>query len=174
MNNAVTLHTMANLAFTIANQSRFKESTAMLKLALSKQQKILGPEHPETLKTAGHLSASLWGLGLGADAEALTRQTLATWQKLVPDDHPCAVQSAADLEFITSGRARGALEVLDGYSRVLKALQPSGPAVAVRVSLCAIHDDCRECQTGASCTYRHAAHQMRLANETCPHTCVCV
>jgi hypothetical protein len=121
MNNAVTLHTMANLAFTIANQSRFKESTAMLKLALSKQQKILGPEHPETLKTAGHLSASLWGLGLGADAEALTRQTLATWQKLVPDDHPCAVQSAADLEFITSGRARGALEVLDGYSRVLKA-----------------------------------------------------
>ena len=118
---------MANLAFTIANQSRFKESTAMLKLALSKQQKILGPEHPETLKTAGHLSASLWGLGLGADAEALTRQTLATWQKLVPDDHPCAVQSAADFEFITSGRARGALEVLDGYSRVLKA-RSSPPA----------------------------------------------
>ena len=127
MNNAVTLHTMANLAFTIANQSRFKESTAMLKLALSKQQKILGPEHPETLKTAGHLSASLWGLGLGADAEALTRQTLATWQKLVPDDHPCAVQSAADLEFITSGRARGALEVLDGYSRVLKARSSTAP-----------------------------------------------
>jgi hypothetical protein len=128
MNNAVTLHTMANLAFTLTNQSRFKESTAMLKLVLSKQQKILGLEYPETLKTAGHLSASLWGLGLGADAEALTRQTLATWQKLVPDDHPCALHSAADLEFITSGHARGALEVLDGYSRGTKgALQPSRP-----------------------------------------------
>jgi hypothetical protein len=59
--------------------------------------RTLGPDHPDTLKSANNLAACLWALGDAAGARTLYEDTLARIRRVLGDDHPDTLKSANGL-----------------------------------------------------------------------------
>lgn len=57
------------------------------------RQRVLGPEHPDTLRSMNHLAATLMQEGHYAEAEKLERQTLETRRRVLGPEHPDTLYS---------------------------------------------------------------------------------
>jgi tetratricopeptide (TPR) repeat protein len=93
--------------------SRFNESREMHAEVHAEQSRILGPDHPHTLMTAGSLAADLRALGLYRDALALDQATRPAWVDRYGDDHLLSLRATTNLavSFRLSGDVRAALQL---------------------------------------------------------------
>ena len=58
------------------NEGRFSDAEALQRQTIDIQRRVLGPEHPQTLKITGHRAESLEGEGHYPEAERLDKQVL--------------------------------------------------------------------------------------------------
>ena len=65
--------------------------------ALAAQRRVLGPEHPETLRTSHNLAWSLGKLGQHAEAELLLQSVLEGHQRALGPEHDDALRAAVAL-----------------------------------------------------------------------------
>jgi tetratricopeptide (TPR) repeat protein len=93
-------------------------------------QRLLGPEHPDTLISMNNLASALWALGDAAGAADLSRQVLEARRRLLGPEHPNTLQSMNNLATTLRalGDAAGAAElhgqVLDASRRLLGPEHP--------------------------------------------------
>jgi tetratricopeptide (TPR) repeat protein len=65
--------------------------------AIVAREKILGPEHPDTLTSASHLGSVLERQGKYKEAEAMQRRALEEYEKVLGPKHPHTLTSASHL-----------------------------------------------------------------------------
>jgi Flp pilus assembly protein TadD len=68
---------MNNLASVLDNQGKYKEAEAITRQTLAQREKVLGPEHPDTLTSMNNLASVLDNQGKYKEAKTMSRQTLA-------------------------------------------------------------------------------------------------
>jgi hypothetical protein len=61
------------------------------------EEKVLGPEHPQTLGTRSDLANTLWSQGKYAKAEAENRTVLTIKEKVLGPEHPETLSTCFDL-----------------------------------------------------------------------------
>ena len=69
----------------------------MARQALAAQQRVLGPEHPDTLTSLSNLSNRLAELGQHQEAADMARQALAAQQRVLGPEHPDTLTSLSNL-----------------------------------------------------------------------------
>jgi len=79
-----------NLGLTARAQALHQQSMEI-------RQRVLGPEHPDTLDSRDHLADDLDALGHYAEAEKLERQTLEISRRVLGPDHPDTLRFASSL-----------------------------------------------------------------------------
>jgi hypothetical protein len=62
------------------------------------QRRVLGPEHPHTLMTAGNLANALFTQGNHAEAERMFREVLAVQRRVLGPEHPNTLWTNEKLE----------------------------------------------------------------------------
>jgi hypothetical protein len=77
-----------NMASSLSDQGEHDEAEALQRHVLKVQERVVGPEHPDTLGTRHNLSISLSGLGKHPEAEALQRHVLEVMVRVAGPDHP--------------------------------------------------------------------------------------
>ena len=69
----------------------------MHRRALGGSEKVLGPEHPDTLSSVSHLGLVLSSQGEYEEAEAIYRQVLETREKVLGLEHLDTLSSVSNL-----------------------------------------------------------------------------
>ena len=105
------------------NLGLLSQGRALVARAAELQNKLLGPEHPETLKSESLLAEILLFHGHYAEAEKLQRETLAARSHVLGSDHPETIRSMSRL-------AKGL--IFQGLSAEAMALQREALAIARR------------------------------------------
>jgi tetratricopeptide (TPR) repeat protein len=72
----------------LLNQGKYEEAEAMNRRALDGREKVLGEEHPDTLKSFNNLASALQRQGKYEEAEAMIRRALDGCEKALGNDHP--------------------------------------------------------------------------------------
>jgi hypothetical protein len=102
---------------------------------------LAGPEHPDTLTSAGNLANSLTCQGRYAEAEAIEREVLAVRRRVLGAEHPNTLTSASHLACSLSNQGRHAeaeqieREVLELQKRVLGGEHPDMLATANNLAM---------------------------------------
>ncbi|HME22259.1 MAG TPA: FxSxx-COOH system tetratricopeptide repeat protein [Acetobacteraceae bacterium] len=98
--------------------------------ALQSRERVLGPEHPDTLTSVNNLAGCMQALGDAAGALPLYRRALESCERVLGREHPDTLTSVNDLALCMQalGDAAGALPLyrraLEGYERVLGPEHP--------------------------------------------------
>jgi tetratricopeptide (TPR) repeat protein len=106
---------MTNLAILRAQQRRLADSEALFREVLAHQQRVLGPEHPDTMGNQGNLGFVLTREGLREEGERLLRSTLETERRVLGSGHPFTVDAMVKL---AGSRLRGG--ALDEAERLFR------------------------------------------------------
>jgi serine/threonine protein kinase len=107
------------------NLGLYSRAQSLLQRAMQIQQRILGPENPETLKSAHVLANDLDDQGHFAEAEKLHRQTLDTRLRVLGPEDPDTLMSKSRLAVVLTDEGHYPeaeklnRETLDTRSRVL-------------------------------------------------------
>ncbi|KAJ7833767.1 hypothetical protein B0H14DRAFT_3710244 [Mycena olivaceomarginata] len=106
-NHPETLEAMENLAWlhhelgeygsAMDLRVTFKEAQEVMELALEKQRKVLGENHPETARTLGSLALAYQGLGQLNKAQELAMSAVEKHSQLLGEDHPDTLWSICTL-----------------------------------------------------------------------------
>jgi hypothetical protein len=95
---------------------------------LCEQMRVLGEEHPDTLRTRSNLAVSLSRQGDHVEAEEMCHTALASRIRVLGVSHPDTLRTARNLEFIrTSMTARSEVR---GKHKTPTALCPTSLAEA--------------------------------------------
>jgi hypothetical protein len=78
---------MNNLALALGDQDKYEEAEMMYREALVVEQRVLGKEHPDTLKSMNNLAAVLREHGKLEVAEVMAREALTTQQRALGKEH---------------------------------------------------------------------------------------
>ena len=73
------------------------QAIAIAETLLTDQERLLGPDHPDTLASRNNLALAYQETGRTAEAIALHEQTLATRERLLGPDHPDTLTSRNNL-----------------------------------------------------------------------------
>lgn len=119
--------TQAQMMFVMGevyyNLGLLSQGRALAARAAELQNKLLGPEHPETLKSRSLLAEILLFQGHYAEAEKLQRETLAARSRVLGSDHPETIRSMSRLAKVL---------VFHGLTAEATALQREALAIARR------------------------------------------
>lgn len=85
------------------------------------QERILGPFHPESLRTAGNLAYALYALGIYQESEELHRKTLIGRERELGSRHASTLMSMNNLALVLE--ARGKLSETEDLHRKTLALR---------------------------------------------------
>ena len=88
---------MRLLASALLRQSRFEEAKELLRRAASAQREVLGPDHPNTVRTEATLGTTLLEQGRYAEAEPIFRNVLTTRRRVLGADHPVTADTMTTL-----------------------------------------------------------------------------
>lgn len=119
------------LALVLMELGRSAEAEPLLRDALEARQRLLGPDHPDTLTSQNNLATALEQLGQLSQTEAMHRQTLATRERELGADHRDTLISLNNLAAVIVDLGRPAeaepmfRRVLAGYERTLGPDDPS-------------------------------------------------
>jgi hypothetical protein len=80
--------TNGNLAKALDDQGKYSDAEAEERAVLKLQENVLGPEHPDTLRTRDDLAGALEGQSKHRDAESEYRAVLKLKEKVLGPDHP--------------------------------------------------------------------------------------
>lgn len=93
-NDARTFAILGNLATVLNFQGRFVEAEPLYRDELEGERKLLGPAHPQTLKTLTNYAGVLLELRKYDDAEPLIIDTVASLSAVLGDAHPTTITSS--------------------------------------------------------------------------------
>jgi hypothetical protein len=85
------------LAVALDDQGRHAEAEMMHRDTLAVEQRVLGPEHPDTLLTAMSLANALTNQGKHAEAKTMHLETLAVQQHVLGPEHPDTLRTTQHL-----------------------------------------------------------------------------
>jgi tetratricopeptide (TPR) repeat protein len=91
------LRAASNLASSLGEQGKLAEAEAMLRDLLPVQQRVFGPEHPQTLGTTMNLAIALSEQGKYAEAEAMLRDLLPVHRRVHGPEHPNTLMATNNL-----------------------------------------------------------------------------
>jgi tetratricopeptide (TPR) repeat protein len=101
---------MATMGTVYLGLGLYDQAEPLLKDALETQRRVLGPEHPDTLRSAVE-TARLWHVTLrDKESEALLVETLAIQRRVLGPEHPDVLRTMGDLAraYWGQGRAKDA------------------------------------------------------------------
>jgi tetratricopeptide (TPR) repeat protein len=75
-------------------QGKHAEAESMYRKTLAVDQRVSGPEHPQTLATVTNLANTLLSQGNYAEAETTYRAVLAIQQRVLGPEHPNTMKTA--------------------------------------------------------------------------------
>jgi len=112
------------------NLGLYPRAKLLLQQALETQQRVLGTEHPDTLRTRSNLGLVLDGQGHYAEAEKLDRETLDIRRRVLGPEHPDTLNSTRNLAEVLADEGHYAeaeklqRQTLDIRRRVLRPEHP--------------------------------------------------
>ena len=118
-------------AVTLLSDGRYSESEELFVQVVETRKRVLGEEHPDTLKSIGNLASTFWSQGRWKEAEELDAQVLETRKRVLGDEHPSVLKSMANLASIIldQGRWKEAeelfVQVIETRKKVLGEQHPS-------------------------------------------------
>ncbi len=118
-------HLMYTMAIVYGNLGLSPRAQSLFEQAIEIQRRVLGPQHPDTLKSTTSLAWTLSQQGRYAEAEKLTRQSLAVDYRVLKSEHPDTLSSMSNLGWILYQQGHYAeaeklqRKVLDMQRRVL-------------------------------------------------------
>ena len=105
---------MNNLTAILSKEGKFAEAEQIGSEVLDIRRRVLGPDHPLTLRSMSNLADSLTKLGNWTDAEKLLRQALEIQRRVLGPDHPDTALSTYNLACVIAhqGKSTEALAML--------------------------------------------------------------
>jgi serine/threonine protein kinase/tetratricopeptide (TPR) repeat protein len=88
------------------NLGLYPQAQSLYSDAIEIRRRVLGPEHPDTLRSMHALSRPLREQGQFAEAEKLQRQTLETQRRILGNENPDTIASMGELTIILDNEAR--------------------------------------------------------------------
>jgi hypothetical protein len=122
------------------------------------QRRVLGPEHPDTLRTMENLANSLSELGRYAEAEKLERDTVDLRTRGSGPDHPWTAGAVYDLACILARSGRGDEAITFLRQSLEHGLLPSALGMESDSDLKSLHGD-RSFDAIVTSAKEHAAAQ---------------
>jgi CHAT domain-containing protein/tetratricopeptide (TPR) repeat protein len=118
-------------------QGKYAEAGTLAEQVLAARERVLGPEHPDTLISANNLALAYQAQGRYGDAESLYRRALEACERVLGQEHPDTLESMNNLAFLYHAQGRhGEAEPL--FKRSLAArervLGPEHPDTLISVS----------------------------------------
>jgi hypothetical protein len=86
----------------------------MYRETLAVLQRVLGPEHPDTLNTAINLAIALESQGKYGEAETMLRETIAVQERVLESEHPETLNTTNKLAACVRS-VRGAMNSLQRW-----------------------------------------------------------
>jgi MinD-like ATPase involved in chromosome partitioning or flagellar assembly/tetratricopeptide (TPR) repeat protein len=86
-----------NLGNILRDLARFADARKLDEGVLAEQRKLLGPDHPDTLMTAGSLAADLRALGFYRESLGMDQVTYPAWLATFAEDDPPTLSAANNL-----------------------------------------------------------------------------
>ncbi|MFF9574906.1 tetratricopeptide repeat protein, partial [Streptomyces rubiginosohelvolus] len=99
-----TLGTASNLAINLSAVGLMEEARDLGEDTLARRRRVLGEDHPDTLRSASNLAINLSALGLMEEARDLGEDTLARRRRVLGEDHPDTLRTAKLLELLDDTR----------------------------------------------------------------------
>jgi len=94
------------MAVVYDNLGLYPHAQSLQQQALQIRRHVLGPENPDTLKSASHLAYVLYHQGHYAEAEKLDRETLAVQRRILGPEHPDTLISTGNLAGVLADQSR--------------------------------------------------------------------
>ncbi|MFD9061846.1 tetratricopeptide repeat protein, partial [Kitasatospora purpeofusca] len=94
------------------------EATALLEGVAADRERLLGPDHPDTLSARGNLATSYRQAGRTGEATVLGERVLADRERLLGHDHPDTLTARNNLatSYAWAGRTGEATALLEGVA----------------------------------------------------------
>ena len=92
----------SNLASSLSNQGKHAEAQRINWEVLGARRRVLGEEHPDTLKTVSNLAMSLAYQRKHAEAEEMLQAALEVSRRVLGDGHPLTLTTAESLKKLRS------------------------------------------------------------------------
>jgi tetratricopeptide (TPR) repeat protein len=86
------LGSLNNLALLYWNQGKYEQAEPLFQRALETRERLLGPEHPDTLSTVNNLAELYRRQGKYERAEPLYQRALATYERVLGPEHPATIR----------------------------------------------------------------------------------
>ncbi|PWW75743.1 TPR-like protein [Tuber magnatum] len=118
---AMNRPSVGNLALVLQGQGKYDESEAMIRRALERKEKILGPDHPDTLTSVDNLAQVLQYQGKYDELVATNRRAMEGCEKILGPDHPDTLTSVNNLALVL--RLQGKYDESEAMNR--RALERS-------------------------------------------------
>jgi Tfp pilus assembly protein PilF len=113
----------------LVRQGKYAEAEAMQQQALQVRNKVLGPEHPDTLASVSEFGWVLVRLGKYAEAEAMQQQALQVRNKVLGPEHPDTLASVSEFGWVLVRLGKYA----EAEAMHQQALQPRDISPVLRV-----------------------------------------
>ena len=94
------------------DQGRYEDAVKLEEKVLKETERLLGPEHPDTVRAMANLAATYRSQGRYEDAVKLEEKVLKETERLLGPEHPDTVLAMANLAAIyqSQGRYEDAVE----------------------------------------------------------------
>jgi tetratricopeptide (TPR) repeat protein len=118
-------------------RGEYKSAEKVVRMSVKAREKVLGPEHPDTLTSVSHLGSVLECQGKYEEAEAMHQRALKAREKVLGPEHPDTLTSVSNLGSVLE--SQGKYEEAEAmHQRALKArekvLGPGHPDTLTSVS----------------------------------------
>jgi tetratricopeptide (TPR) repeat protein len=94
------------IASVLDDQGHSSEAETILRDVVNVREQVIGPEHPDTLRSRNNLANALWGEGKYAEVEAEYRAVLKLEEKVLGPEHPDTLRSRNNLAMALSGEGK--------------------------------------------------------------------
>ena len=113
---------LSNVAIFLSQKGNYKDAQELKERVLAVRRRVLGEEHPDTLRSINNLAVTLSAQGEHAGARELKERVLAVRRRVLGDEHPNTLTSMNNLAVTLSaqGEHAGARELKE---RVLAVRQ---------------------------------------------------
>jgi tetratricopeptide (TPR) repeat protein len=137
-------------------------------------ERVLGPDHPDTLSSRNDLASAYWVAGRVAEAIPLHQRTLADMERVLGPDHPHTLQSRGNLAtaYQDAGRVAEAIPLHErNLADMERVLGPDHPhTLASRGNLATSYQKAGRVAEAISLNERNLADRERVLGPDHPHT----
>ncbi|KAJ5918235.1 FabD/lysophospholipase-like protein [Penicillium verhagenii] len=121
----------------LEEDGRYREAEVMYHISLNFRERVLGPEHPDTLLSINHLGTTLDSQGKYKDAEVHCRRAAQEQERLLGPEHGHTLTSLRDLAEVLLHQ--GKYEEAEAMSQQVleslgKVLEPNHPDILISMS----------------------------------------